>query len=177
MWQADGTALAPDKPVTLTWDNGQGLTFARKFEVDADYMFTVTDTVTNASGQPVELAPYGRVVRYGTPEHASQTYVLHEGPIGVFDSTLQEHSYGSTRDEGEDGAKFTYPSTGGWMGISDKYWLVSQIPPQNEALTSNMFYDPKGRLLPGRICVREAAGPRRRQRDAHSSICSPAPRS
>jgi YidC/Oxa1 family membrane protein insertase len=144
VWQADNTALAPGKPATLTWDNGQGLTFARKFEVDADYMFTITDTVTNASGQPVEIAPYGRVVRYGTPKDASQTYVLHEGPIGVFDETLQEHSYGSTRDEGEDGAKFTYPSTGGWMGISDKYWLVSQIPPQAEALTGNMFYDPKG---------------------------------
>jgi YidC/Oxa1 family membrane protein insertase len=144
LWQADGTALEPGKPVTLTWDNGQGLTFARKFEVDADYMFTITDTVTNASGQPIDIAPYGRVVRYGTPKDASQTYVLHEGPIGVFDETLQEHSYGSTRDEAEDGAKFTYTSTGGWMGISDKYWLVSQIPPQNEALTSNLFYDPKG---------------------------------
>ena len=143
VWQADGTALEPGQPVTLTWDNGQGLTFARKFEVDADYMFTVTDTVTNASGQPVELAPYGRVVRYGTPKDASEFYVLHEGPIGVFDETLQEHSYGSTRDEAEDGAKFTYTSTGGWMGISDKYWLVSQIPPQEEALTGNMFYDPK----------------------------------
>jgi len=143
VWQADNTALAPGKPATLTWDNGQGLAFARRFEVDADYMFTVTDTVTNASGQPVEIAPYGRVVRYGTPKDASQTYVLHEGPIGVFDETLQEHSYGSVRDEGEDGAKYTYPSTGGWMGISDKYWLVSQIPPQDEALTGNMFYDPK----------------------------------
>ena len=143
VWQADNTALAPGKPATLTWNNGQGLTFARRFEVDADYMFTVTDTVTNASGQPVEIAPYGRVVRYGTPKDASQTYVLHEGPIGVFDETLQEHSYGSVRDEGEDGAKYTYPSTGGWMGISDKYWLVSQIPPQDEALTGNMFYDPK----------------------------------
>ncbi|HJR20358.1 MAG TPA: membrane protein insertase YidC, partial [Dongiaceae bacterium] len=143
VWQADGTALEPGQPVTLSWDNGQGLTFARKFEVDADYMFTVTDTVTNASGQPVELAPYGRVVRYGTPKDASEFYVLHEGPIGVFDETLQEHSYGSTRDEAEDGAKFTYTSTGGWMGISDKYWLVSQIPPQEEALTGNMFYDPK----------------------------------
>jgi YidC/Oxa1 family membrane protein insertase len=146
VWQADNTALAPGKPTTLTWDNGQGLTFARKFEVDADYMFTVTDTVTNESGQPVELAPYGRVVRYGTPKDASEFYVLHEGPIGVFDETLQEHSYGDTRSEAEDSAKFTYTSTGGWMGITDKYWLVSQIPAQDEALTSNIFYDPKGDL-------------------------------
>jgi YidC/Oxa1 family membrane protein insertase len=143
VWQADGTALAPDKPVTLTWDNGQGLAFARKFELDADYMFTITDTVTNSGSAEVAIAPYGRVIRYGTPKGASQSYVLHEGPIGVFDGTLNEHSYGSTHSEGEDGAKFTYPSTGGWMGFSDKYWLVAQIPPQDESLTSNTFYDPK----------------------------------
>src|SRR5512145_230134 len=107
VWRADSTALAPGKPVTLTWDNGQGLTFARKFEIDADYMFTVTDTVTNAGGAAVDIAPYGRVIRYGTPKDASQTYVLHEGPIGVLDGALKEHSYGSTRDEAEDGAKFT----------------------------------------------------------------------
>jgi len=143
VWQADGTALAPGKPVTLTWDNGQGLAFSRKFELDADYMFTITDTVTNSGSAEVAIAPYGRVIRYGTPKGASQSYVLHEGPIGVFDGTLNEHSYGSTHSEGEDGAKFTYPSTGGWMGFSDKYWLVAQIPPQDESLTSNTFYDPK----------------------------------
>jgi YidC/Oxa1 family membrane protein insertase len=143
VWQADGETLAPDKPLTLTWDNGQGLTFARKFELDPDYMFTVTDIVTNASGAQVDLAPFGRVVRYGTPKGASQSWVLHEGPIGVFDGKLNEHSYGDVHGEGEDGAKYTYPSTGGWMGISDKYWLVTQIPPQTETLTSNLFYDPK----------------------------------
>ncbi len=154
VWQADGTSLSPNHPVTLTWTNSQGLTFARKFEIDSDYMFTITDTVTNAGGTPIEIAPYGRVVRYGTPKGASQTYVLHEGPIGVFGCvlegderskcSLEEHKYAAVREEAEDGGKFSYPSTGGWMGISDKYWLVSQVPPQNEALTGNLFYDPKG---------------------------------
>ena len=144
VWQADGTDLSLDKPVTLTWDNGQGLTFSRKFEIDPDYMFTITDSVTNAGSASVEIAPYGRIVRYGTPEHVSQTYVLHEGPIGVFDGTLEEMKYSAVKSEGAEGAKTTYTSTGGWMGISDKYWLVSQIPSQNEALTSNIFYDPKG---------------------------------
>ncbi|HET6157384.1 MAG TPA: membrane protein insertase YidC [Dongiaceae bacterium] len=143
VWKADGDTLSPGKPITLTWDNGHGLTFARKFEVDADYMFTITDTVTNSGSAPVEIAPYGRVIHYGTPPNASQSYVLHEGPIGVFGGSLTEQKYGSVRSEAEDGAKFTYPSTGGWMGNSDKYWLVAQIPPQDEALTGNMFYDPK----------------------------------
>ena len=144
LWQADGDTLSPGNPVTLTWDNGQGLIFARKFAVDADYMFTISETVTNNGGAPIDIAPFGRVIRYGTPKDASQTYVLHEGPIGVFDRALSEESYGSVRDEAEDGGKFTYTSTGGWMGISDKYWLATQIPPQDEALTSNTFYDPKG---------------------------------
>ncbi len=143
MWQADGQTLSPGKPLTLTWNNGQGLTFARKFEIDANYMFTITDTVTNAGGAPVELMPYGRVVRYGTPKGVSQSYVLHEGPIGYLGDSLEEKSYGSVRDEGEEGGKFTYSSTGGWMGISDKYWLVTQIPPQDEALTANIFHDQK----------------------------------
>ena len=88
-------------------------------------------------------------MRYGTPEHASQTYVLHEGPIGVLDGSLKEESYGSVRDEGEDGAKITYGSpdvwgsTGGWLGNSDKYWLVAQIPPQDEKLNASFLYDPK----------------------------------
>jgi YidC/Oxa1 family membrane protein insertase len=144
VWQSDGTTLSPDKPVTLTWDNDQGLTFTRKIEVDANYLFTITDTVTNAGSAPVEVAPYGRIVHYGTPPHASQSYVLHEGPMGELGGSLQEKQYSSVKSEGEEGAKYTYPSTGGWLGNSDKYWLVAQIPPQDEQFTGNLFYEPKG---------------------------------
>ena len=105
VWQADGNTLSPGKPVTLTWDNGQGLVFTRKFEVDSDYLFTITDSVRNSSGAPVEIAPYGRVVHYGTPPNASQSYVLHEGPIGVFEETLREEKYSSVKKAGEEGEK------------------------------------------------------------------------
>ena len=45
-WQVkSGTVLAPGKPVTLVWDNGQGLVFTRTISVDQQYMFTVTDGV------------------------------------------------------------------------------------------------------------------------------------
>jgi YidC/Oxa1 family membrane protein insertase len=145
VWQADGTELAPGKPVTLTWNNGQGLTFARKFEIDENYLFTITDTVTNAGGAPVDLASYGRVVHYGTPPTASRSYVLHEGPIGAFDGSLNDkNKYDSVKSDAEKGEKLTFTSTGGWIGNSDKYWLVAQVPPQNEKLTATMFYEPKG---------------------------------
>ncbi len=145
VWQADGNQLSPGKPLTLSWNNGQGLTFTRKFEVDENYLFTVTDTVTNAGGAPVDLAAYGRVVHYGTPPTASRSYVLHEGPIGAFDGSLNDkNKYDSVKSDGEKGEKLTFTSTGGWMGNSDKYWLVAQIPPQDEKLTARMFYEPKG---------------------------------
>jgi YidC/Oxa1 family membrane protein insertase len=145
VWDSSGGDLSPANPVTLTWDNGKGLVFARKFEIDSDYMFTVTDTVSNSGSSPVEIAPYGRVIRYGTPKDAGlNAMILHEGPIGFFDGSLEEESYGSVRDKGEEGDNLPpYTSTGGWMGISDKYWLVTQIPPQDESLTSKIFYDPK----------------------------------
>src|SRR5581483_3209103 len=47
VWQQQGSGvLSPGHPVTLTWDNGHGLTFTRVVAVDDQYMFTVTDRVT-----------------------------------------------------------------------------------------------------------------------------------
>ena len=67
-WQIEsGETLAVDSPVTLVWQNGSGLTFRRTLAVDEDYMFTITQSVENASGAPVSLAPYGVIARHGTP--------------------------------------------------------------------------------------------------------------
>ncbi len=144
VWQADGTELTADKPVTLTWDNGQGLIFKRRFAVDDNFMFTVDQSVENKSGAGVKLRPYARVKRFGTPAHASQTYVLHEGMVGVLGDTLKEESYKATRSQAEEAARiFKYTSTGGWVGITDKYWLVAQIAGNQDAIDADFFYEPK----------------------------------
>src|SRR5687767_1038263 len=58
-WTQQGAgALTADKPVTLTWDNGEGLTFRRTISVDANYLFTIKDEVANAGAAPVTLHPY-----------------------------------------------------------------------------------------------------------------------
>ena len=41
VWKADAEVLLPGKPVTLTWENGQGLLFKRLLAVDDKFMFTV----------------------------------------------------------------------------------------------------------------------------------------
>jgi YidC/Oxa1 family membrane protein insertase len=126
IWAVDGNAtLTPTTPVVLTYTNNTGLTFKRQFAVDDDYMFTLTDTVQNTGTAPLSLSPYGRVMRFDKPLHAT-TYVLHEGLIGVTgEEGLQELKYSKIEEKRE-----VKPgkSTDGWLGITDKYWAVTVVP-------------------------------------------------
>jgi YidC/Oxa1 family membrane protein insertase len=139
VWTPSAQQLTPEMPLTLTWDNGQGLTFKRKIAVDANYMFTVTETVENASGQPVTLFPYGLVSRHGTPE-TQGFYILHEGLIGVQADKLQEIGYA---DLVKAKTKEFKANKGGFVGMTDKYWAAALIPDQ--AKTND------GRFLAGTI--------------------------
>ncbi len=132
-WQLkSGSVLSPGHPVTLVWDNGQGLLFTRTIAVDDQYMFTITDSVAEKSGGPTVLYPYALVVRDGVPKSNSHftTYLLHEGFVGIADESLKDPSY---KDFDKDDAKpVNFGSTGGWLGITDKYWMAALVPPQSE---------------------------------------------
>ncbi len=138
VWTVAGDAvLTPSTPVTLTWDNGAGLVFNRKVSVDGEYMFTFADTITNTSGQPVAISPYGRTTRFGTP-HVQGIYVLHEGLIGVTgEEGLQEIDYDDLQE-----ARQIQPgkSSDGWLGITDKYWAVTLVPPSGQAFQPRYSY-------------------------------------
>jgi YidC/Oxa1 family membrane protein insertase len=125
VWTADRSELSPGKPVTLSWDNGAGLVFEQRIELDNDYVFTVTQRVRNAGDADITLAPYGLVSRTGQPD-ILDFYILHEGLLGVINDTLQEIDYS---DLVEGGPK-RFETTGGWLGITDKYWLAAVIPDQ-----------------------------------------------
>ncbi|MBP2313494.1 membrane protein insertase YidC [Azospirillum soli] len=140
-WTASAPSLSPDKPVVLTWDNGKGLVFERTVAVDKDYMFTVTQKVRNTGSTPVRLLPYSLVSRSGTP-HTSGYYILHEGPLGVFERTLTEENYDDVRKAGT----ITKETTGGWIGITDKYWLVSLIPDQKEKVAARFVHSAPGNV-------------------------------
>ena len=131
IWTADSEKLSPSNDVTLRWDNGQGLVFSRTIAVDDQYMMTITDEVTSAVDETLRLLPYGLVRRFGTPD-ISDIYILHEGPIGVVDETLKERSYGDLQDEI---SEFESEEDGGWIGITDKYWLTALIPDQSQKAT------------------------------------------
>lgn len=131
IWATADKELSPGKPVTLTWDNGQGLLFRREFSVDDKFLFTVKDSVENLGSAPIILHPYALVHRIGKPK-TDGFYVLHEGLIGIIgDSKIQEITYDAIAKE-KDGAR-TMKGTGGWLGITDKYWATAVIPAQNLA--------------------------------------------
>jgi YidC/Oxa1 family membrane protein insertase len=159
LWSADRDVLTPSSPVTLTWENGLGLTFSRRISINDDYLFTFEDSVTSTFAGSITLYPYGLVRRHGTPATTGM-YILHEGPLGVFDETLKEEDYGDVRDAGANGIKVTPETAGGWVGITDKYWLAALLPVQTkdynfgfQALTGDTdryqvdFIDPRGMLL------------------------------
>jgi len=134
VWTADRDTLTAANPVTLTWDNGAGLKFARTYTIDNNYMLTVAQTVQNTGSAPVTLYPYSLISRTNTPVVLG-FYILHEGLLGVFDSSLKEYTYANMKDEKSGAVKF--PSTGGWVGITDKYWLSALVPDQAEKVEGN----------------------------------------
>jgi membrane protein insertase, YidC/Oxa1 family, N-terminal domain len=135
VWRlTSGATLTPETPVTLTWDNSQGLRFTRVVSVDENYMFSVADTVANLGTQPIIIAPYGRIERQGIHEQIGRNQIVHEGAIGTF---LNGDRYVTEQLKYKDWAKkpmVRHESTGGWLGITDKYWLAALIPDQDEAI-------------------------------------------
>ncbi|WP_412065196.1 membrane protein insertase YidC [Rhizobium sp. SYY.PMSO] len=133
---ASGDKLTDKTPVTLSYTNDKGVTFSRTISVDDRYMFTISDKIVNGGQAPVSLSSYGRVTRYNKPETPS-AYVLHEGFIGVIgDDGLIESKYAAVEKEAVNPAK----ATGGWLGITDKYWAATIVPPQSTAYDAHFSH-------------------------------------
>jgi YidC/Oxa1 family membrane protein insertase len=141
-WSATPGPLTPANPVTLSWDNGQGVIFQLLLTVDDNYMFNVQQQVLNHTGAPIKVFPWSRVVRDYVPVEQT-TYILFDGPLGVFNNTLKQESYKSLKSDGSiapGGQAYTETSPGGWIGITDKYWLTAVAPDQTATLTGSMSY-------------------------------------
>src|SRR5512144_82772 len=134
-WATEDDPLTPEHPATLTWDNGEGLIFKRTYAIDDRYMFTLRQSVESRRSEPVSLLPYTLVSRYGTPP-TSGFFILFEGPLGVFNGTLQEVSYKDLQGKGV----ITHHTTGGWIGITDKYWQSVLIPDQKQPVNARFVY-------------------------------------
>lgn len=140
LWQADADTLTPQTPVTLKWDNGAGLLFSAKISLDDNYMVSVQQQVSNASGKPVTLQPYAFINRAYTKDHPENA-ILHEGPLGVMGGTLQEFTYYDLASEQQE---HLFEGTHGWVGITDKYWLTALVPGEGTVNARFSYYASKG---------------------------------
>ncbi|MBJ7485800.1 membrane protein insertase YidC [Brevundimonas sp.] len=132
----NGSRLTPTTPITLTWDNGQGLRFTRTISIDDQYLFSVRDDVQNLGTQAITIRPYSRVQRQGVPETLGKNQILHEGAIGTFS---KGEGFATQQLKYKDWTKkevVSNDSTGGWLGITDKYWMAALIPDQKEAVST-----------------------------------------
>ncbi|QQS14406.1 MAG: membrane protein insertase YidC [Rhodospirillales bacterium] len=139
VWTADRASIGPGDTVTLSWDNGEGLVFRQRITVDAEFLFTVAQSIENKTAAPVSLHPTGLVVRHGEPK-TEGIYLLHEGPYGAFDGKLQEFSWSDFKD----GKTKTVPTTGGWVGFTDKYWMATLVPDQKMPVKTEILMNPDG---------------------------------
>jgi len=123
LWQIrDGKKLTPNYPITLEWNNKEGLVFLKKIEIDDKYLFKITETVRNDKNKVVDLFHYGQITKNAKPA-TENFYILHEGLTGVVDKNLKEETYSAVEKE-----KKTYNGKSGWFGITDKYWMSAIIP-------------------------------------------------
>jgi YidC/Oxa1 family membrane protein insertase len=154
LWQQEGTgALGVGQPVTLTYDNGEGLQFRRTISVDDKYLFTVKDQLTNKGKNAISLFPYALVSRHGTPETAGYT-VLHEGPIGVLgDKCLRQSGFSITVECHQESYKtleekksISVEVKNAWLGFTDKYWSAILLPHTNINLKAEFRFEALGNL-------------------------------
>ncbi len=139
VWTADAAILTPATPVTLRWTNATGQNFALKFSVDANYLFTVEQSVANAGTAPVAARSYAFVGRDGKSKD-QDVWTAHVGPLGVFNGAANYGvNWASLDTAGASGTRFS--TNGGWLGFGDKYWLTALAPAKPMQIDAGFRHD------------------------------------
>ncbi len=140
IWKISGnTKLTNKDPIKLIWNNSQGITFEKHISLDDQFLFTVKEKVINSSDKTYNFYSYGQIIRNKLPI-ISGFYILHEGFLSVLDDQLIEEDYDDIQEK-----KFTQIANEGFLGISDKYWITSIVPPKNKEFKTTFDYKNKFR--------------------------------
>ena len=141
IWSIDGNnKLTNQSPIKLSWKNKQGITFEKEISLDDKFLFTIKQKVVNSTNNKYDFYSYGQIIRNKIPEGLSNFYILHEGPIATLDDELIEEDYDDIQEK-----KFTRISKKGWLGVGDKYWITSLIPPKGKEFKTTFDYKKKFR--------------------------------
>tara|TARA_A100001011_G_scaffold385558_1_gene459750 strand:- start:57 stop:1739 length:1683 start_codon:yes stop_codon:yes gene_type:complete len=137
VWDVVGNnILGENNPVTLQWNNGNGITFKKIIELDDKFLFKITQQVQNKTSSSIELYPYAQLTRNKIPDDIQNFYISHEGFIGVFDEELKEDDYDDIEEK-----KIVREADEGWLGITDKFWVMALVPAKGENFKSTFLYN------------------------------------
>ncbi len=140
IWTVSGNnKLTDQSPIKLSWSNDQGIIFEKEITLDDKYLFTINQKVINTTVNKYDFYTYGQIIRNKTPE-ISNFYILHEGLVATLDDELIEEDYDDIQEK-----KFARTAQKGWLGIGDKYWITSLIPPKNQEFKTTFDYKNKFR--------------------------------
>ncbi len=140
IWSVSGNKkLTAESPIKLTWMNDQGITFEKEISIDDKFLFTVKQRVINSTNNKYDFYSYGQIIRNEAPE-ITNFYILHEGLVATLDDELIEEDYDDIEEK-----KFTRTAQKGWLGIGDKYWITSLIPPKGKEFKTTFDYKNKFR--------------------------------
>jgi len=141
-WKVEGnTKLSPGNDVKLIWKNAQGLAFEKIISIDNKFLFTVNQKIKNNTNKIYNFYPYSQIIRKNIPRDIVNFFILHEGPLGVFDDQLVEKDYDDVIDK-----KYSINAEKGFLGITDKYWLTSLIPEKNKNFRADFEYSEKFKI-------------------------------
>ncbi len=140
IWSVSGNKkLTAESPIKLTWKNDQGITFEKEISIDDKFLFTVKQRVINSTNNKYDFYSYGQIIRNEAPE-ITNFYILHEGLVATLDDELIEEDYDDIEEK-----KFSRTAQKGWLGIGDKYWITSLIPPKGKEFKTTFDYKNKFR--------------------------------
>ena len=140
IWSIIGNnKLTNQTPIKLSWTNAQGITFEKQISLDDKYLFTIKQKVINETSKRYDFYSYGQIIRNQIPD-ITDFYILHEGLVATLDDELIEEDYDDIQDK-----KFTKVAQKGWLGVGDKYWITSLIPPRNKEFKTTFDYKNKFR--------------------------------
>ena len=141
IWSVEGNnKLTKNSPVKLTWNNDQGITFEKIISLDDKFLFNIKQKVINSTDKKYDFYSYGQIIRNKIPKNLSNFYILHEGPIATLDDELIEEDYDDIQEQ-----KFSKTSQKGWLGVGDKYYVASIIPPKGKEFKTTFDYRKKFR--------------------------------
>jgi YidC/Oxa1 family membrane protein insertase len=127
-----GEVITPSTPVLLEKQVGP-VRIQRELSVDDKYLIMLSDKLTNTGSSETSIERKGVARQVGLPDNLTNFFLIQEGPISVVDGKYHEQKYKKLKKKGG----YSINGEGGWVALTDQYWLQAAISPQGTLVEAN----------------------------------------